>query len=111
MTDYLARSLAACASNGVTARAYESEPTPRSRAGSASGQAATARPPDPTEARCLSPSGAARAARLETDYALLPPARHPAVSARRARVDVDLLDLPAARIPRWSGAAGTRLDR
>src|ERR1035437_8519206 len=64
MTDYLARSLAACASNGVTARAYESEPTPRSRAGSASGQAATARPPDPTEARCLSPSGAARAARL-----------------------------------------------
>ena len=51
----------------------------------------------------------ARAARLETDYALLPPAYPPAVSARRARVDVDLLDLPAARIPRWSGAAGTRL--
>src|ERR1035437_7560193 len=48
--------------------------------------------------------------RLETDYALLPRARHPAVSAHRARVDVDLLDLPAARIPRWSGTAGPRLN-
>src|ERR1017187_10742867 len=54
-------------------------------------------------------TGRARAARLETDYALLPAAHPPAVSARRARVDVDLLDLPAARIPRWPGATGTWL--
>ena len=51
----------------------------------------------------------ARAARLETDHALLPPAHHPAVSARRSGLNVALLNLFAARIPRWSVVARTRL--